>query len=266
MQRCAIKDQELEQMRTLLLKLEDLVQRQERARQEEDRLSSIELTLGQQQADTEQKVAKLLLALAGEKRRAEAAEWSREEAQRANEAKLKQLQALLEMEQLACQRLQSRVGELADCLECPWDVGQCSPSLPPCPEEVGIEGVAHTGISGAHDESAAIKELEQQLYDERALHYQLNAKLVEKDLLLQKQWKLESPTNSSLSEHEVRHNMGQPSKQEVETEVALRHLTVADVQPLDGGSEFSDKDHTIQQLQHQLADEVALRRCTCPCR
>jgi len=232
--RCAIKEDELEQMRKLL---EDLVQRQDETRQEEDRLSSIELTLGQQQADTEEKVAKLLLAVAVEKRRAEAAERSGEEPQLGNEAKLKQLQALLETEQVACQRLRSRVGDLEDCLELPRFVGQCSPSLPPCPEEVGTNVDACTGVPGVQAESAAIKELQKQLREEQKMRFQLQAKLLEKDLQLQMPWRRDDSTNSYVSEQEIEGHM---------------------LQPADSNSGSSDKDHIILELQHQLADEVAL--------
>jgi len=250
--RCAIKEDEIQQMRTLLVKLEDLVQRQDEMQQEEDRLSSIELSLGQQQADTEEKVAKLLLAVAGEKHRAEAAERSREEAQWANEATFKQLEASLEIEQAACQKLRFRVGELEDCMELPRVVH--SPSRPPCPVEVGIGGDACTGIPGEHPESAAMKELQQQLHEEREVRLRLQAKLLEKDSSLRMPWRLDdstSSTNSSVSEHVVSCDMGQPYEQETE-----RHL----LQPADSGSGPSDKDHIIQELQHQLADEVGLRR------
>jgi hypothetical protein len=90
----------------------------------------------------------------------------------ANEATLKQLQASLEVEQAACQRLRSRVGELEDGPALFRDNGQCSQSQPLCPEAVGIDSITCTAISGVHA-SAAVEELQQQLHDAWELHHQL---------------------------------------------------------------------------------------------
>merc|ERR1740123_2863498 len=69
------QEQELNRMQALVEQLETLVDRQVSVTESEhDRIAMLEQAMGEQQTGTEEKVAKLLLAVAGEKRRADMAE------------------------------------------------------------------------------------------------------------------------------------------------------------------------------------------------
>eukprot|EP00419_Tripos_fusus_P031778 CAMPEP_0172782544 /NCGR_PEP_ID=MMETSP1074-20121228/203985_1 /TAXON_ID=2916 /ORGANISM="Ceratium fusus, Strain PA161109" /LENGTH=585 /DNA_ID=CAMNT_0013619527 /DNA_START=41 /DNA_END=1795 /DNA_ORIENTATION=+ len=74
-QRTQMQLDELGHMQALVDKLETMVSRQASvAESEHERIATLEQSLTQQQVGTEEKVAKLLLAVAGEKKRAEVAE------------------------------------------------------------------------------------------------------------------------------------------------------------------------------------------------
>eukprot|EP00419_Tripos_fusus_P064045 CAMPEP_0172929486 /NCGR_PEP_ID=MMETSP1075-20121228/218507_1 /TAXON_ID=2916 /ORGANISM="Ceratium fusus, Strain PA161109" /LENGTH=620 /DNA_ID=CAMNT_0013790781 /DNA_START=39 /DNA_END=1900 /DNA_ORIENTATION=+ len=95
--RCRMQEEELDRMRALVEQLEKMVDRQASATESEhERIAMLEQSIGQQQNGTEEKVAKLLLAVAGEKRRADMAEQEHVDLERQHQAVVEELRQQLE--------------------------------------------------------------------------------------------------------------------------------------------------------------------------
>jgi len=96
-QRSRMQENEISHMRALVEQLETMVDRQaSMTKSEHDRIARLEQAMSEQQTGTEEKVAKLLLAVASEKRRADMVEQDNLDLERKHKAVVEELSQQLE--------------------------------------------------------------------------------------------------------------------------------------------------------------------------
>uniref|UniRef100_A0A7S4RWY3 Uncharacterized protein n=1 Tax=Alexandrium monilatum TaxID=311494 RepID=A0A7S4RWY3_9DINO len=249
--RCTQKEDELVQTQRLLAKLEGAIEKQAKDSElEQDRLSRMEVAFAQQSNGTEEKVAKLLLAVAGEKHRAEVLEKALEEARETSGAEWKetvdQLRKKLSDEEALLKSAMEHMKEKDTLIQ---ELRQKCANYQDELDELRRK----QALASAPDAEAGqmLRELQQQLTEEVAKRMDVQNRLLEKDRQLRE------------SREDLTKATSAQGNTSAESRVTMlqyqQRLVDEEGKRLQAEGKLLEKDVQIQCLQQQLADELNSR-------
>uniref|UniRef100_A0A7S4RWA9 Uncharacterized protein n=1 Tax=Alexandrium monilatum TaxID=311494 RepID=A0A7S4RWA9_9DINO len=246
------REEELSRTQRLLVKLEGAIDKQAKDSElEQDRISRMEAALAQQSNGTEEKVAKLLLAVAGERHRAEIAEKALGEARQQAEAEwgeaVAQLRKQLSEEESLLRSAMESIKE-KDLV-----IGDLRQKCVTLEEALESARQAPAEVEPATDAEVAqmVRELQLQLTEEVAKRMEVQNRLLDKDRQLREAKEAlskSSPAQGDAANED--HGAIHQVQQRLAEEEDRRH---------EAEGKLMEKDNQIHQLQQQLADELKSR-------